>query len=403
MCTRSSHDNAGTGTPTGTPEPSTATGLAVKFDKARPSLDHMASRTGLPGGDGRVFRWLLMAMFLVYVAGAVAYFIWRGQSFRPDAWALFLLVAALLMGRAGPFLRDWIPFVLLVFGYEFLRGVAGEYVTGGRRVGDRARTDLPQVQVESLIDFDKVLFFGHEPVSTIQSWLFTPNDPRWWDFLAIIIYTLHFAVPCVFAFLLWIRHKGWFWQFTITFCLMTYSAFIAFLLFPAAPPWLANGWGVVSGIGWPASSVTAAIGFAPIREFDTMSIFTNASPHPVAAFPSLHAAFPWLVLLFAVRCFGKRGLWMLLYNAALWFSVVYLANHWVVDILAGIAWATVSFVTVDVIWRYIARHGEEWLPPSLRRVISAIVAPIGLVFGPIWHAPGRVRAWAKRHLVPGHQ
>jgi membrane-associated phospholipid phosphatase len=376
--------------------------LAAAFVKAKPALD--ARATGRAGErQSRVVRWLLLAMFLLYVGGAVAYFIWRGQSFRPDAWALLLLVAALVMGRAGPFLRDWIPFVLLVFGYEFLRGVAGEYVTGGRRVGDRERWELPQVQVESLIAFDKVLFFGHEPVSTIQGWLFTPGRPQWWDFLAIIVYTMHFAVPCVFAFLLWIKRKAWFWQFTLTFCLMTYSAFIAFLLFPAAPPWLANSWGVVSGIGWPASSVTAEIGFAPIREFDTLSIFQNASPHPVAAFPSLHAAFPWLVLLFAVRCFGRRGLWMLLYNAALWFSVVYLANHWVVDILAGIAWATVAFITVDVVWRYMAEHQDDWLPAPLRTGIVNVTHPVTSVLGPVWNAPGRLRAWVKHRIHPANE
>jgi membrane-associated phospholipid phosphatase len=64
----------------------------------------------------------------------------------------------------------------------------------------------------------------------------------------------------------------------------------------------------------------------------------------------LHAAFPWLVLLFAVRQFGWKGLIVLPYNAMLWFSVVYLANHWVVDVLAGIGWASLAFVVTEWIW-----------------------------------------------------
>jgi membrane-associated phospholipid phosphatase len=75
-----------------------------------------------------------------------------------------------------------------------------------------------------------------------------------------------------------------------------------------------------------------------------------ARPNPAAALPSLHAAYPWLVLLFAVRFFGKRGWLFLIYNAAVWFSIVYLAQHWVVDIFAGIAWATASFLLVDAFW-----------------------------------------------------
>ena len=323
------------------------------------SLSSRFSRSGFAEGQGapasraaaqRVFRWVAVGMFLLYIGAAIGIFLWRGQSFRPDNWAIFLLVAAVLLGRPLAFVRDWIPFVLLVFGYEFLRGIAGEFVTGGGTVGNRAREELPNVRVENLVAFDMSLFGGHEPVSTLQGWLFTPHDPKWWDYLAMVMYAMHFALPCLFAFLLWITRKERFWQFTIAFCLMTYSAFVFFLLYPAAPPWLANSWGVVSGIGWPAGSVTASIGVDPIRELNTVSIWQNASPHPVAAMPSLHAGFPWLVLLFAVRYFGKKGLVVIAYNVALWFAVVYLANHWVVDILAGIAWATLAFVLVDWGW-----------------------------------------------------
>ncbi len=385
------------------PSPIASTGasarLALDFQEALPGL----AANGEPGAHDerqqRLYRLLVFGMFVVYIVGAVSFFVWRGQSFRPDNWAVFLLVAALLLGRVGPFLRDWIPFVLLVFGYEFLRGVAGEFVTGGRTVGDREREDLPNVRVESLIDFDLALFGGHEPVSTLQGWIYTPNDPRWWDYLALIVYSMHFALPCLFAFLLWTTRKERFWRFTLTFCLMTYSAFVFFLLYPAAPPWLANSWGVVSGIGWPAGSVTANIGYAPIRELNTVSIWQNASPHPVAAMPSLHAGFPWLVLLFAVRYFRWKGLLMLPYNVALWFAVVYLANHWVVDILAGMAWATIAFVIVDWAWRALVESHGSWLPEPVRQLAGDIASEAESILGPIWHAPGRARAWIRRQFT----
>jgi len=367
------------------------------------ATDHVSSDRS--GGERQqlLFRWLVFGMFVVYIAGAVLFFVWRGQTFRPDNWALFLLVGAILLGRAGPFLRDWIPFVLLVFGYEFLRGVAGEFVTGGERVGDRSREALPNVRVENLIDFDVALMFGHEPVSTLQGWIYTSGSPQWWDYLALIVYSMHFALPCIFAFLLWVTKKERFWQFTLALCLMTYSAFAFFLLYPAAPPWLANSWGVVSGIGWPAGSVTANIDIAPIRALDTVSIWQNASPHPVAAMPSLHAGFPWLVLLFAVKYFGWKGIVAIPYNAALWFSVVYLANHWVVDILAGMAWATLAFVIVEVVWSRLGRTRGPRSPGPLQPVLMSLkrwlVQPVGAVLGPIWHAPGQVRSWLWRELT----
>jgi len=380
-----------------------------------PSAPELARRfataSGLAGEGGghnrqrRLYRLLVFGMFALYIAGALAFFVWRGQSFRPDNWALFLLVGAILLGRVGPFLRDWIPFVLLVFGYEFLRGVAGEFVTGGGTVGDRAREELPNVRVESLVEFDVALMFGREPVSTLQGWLYTPGDPRWWDYLALVVYSMHFALPCIFAFLLWVTRKERFWLFTIAFCLMTYSAFAFFLLYPAAPPWLANSWGVVGGIGWPTRSVTESIGYDPVRSLDTVSIWQNASPHPVAAMPSLHAGFPWLVLLFAVRYFRWWGLLALPYNVALWFSVVYLANHWVVDILAGMAWATLAFVLVDWGWgRLVESRGS--LVPDQVQVLAAemndvVVQPVAAALAPVWNARGRGRAWLRGKLTAG--
>lgn len=375
--------------------------LAARFRAELPSLvGQSTSRTNV--SQQRFYRWLVFGMFAVYAGGGIALYLWRGQSFKVDTWALFLLVAAVLLGRIGPFLRDWIPFVFLVFGYEFLRGVAGEIVTGGERVGTRARDELPNVHLESLIRFDLALFGGHEPVSTIQGWLYTANDPQWWDFMAIVIYAFHFALPLLFAFLLWITGKDRFWQFTLALCLMCYSAFLAFLLFPAAPPWLANTWGVVSGIGWPAGSVTARITYAPIRQFDTLTIWQDVSPHPVAAMPSLHAAFPWLVLLFAVKFFGWKGLVVVPYNMALWFTVVYLANHWVVDILAGMAWATVSFVVIDWLWNRLASAGTSWVPQPLLATIGAITDRASQWLGPIWHAPSRLRQRLRNRLAsPG--
>src|SRR5680860_1574316 len=89
-----------------------------------------------------------------------------------------------------------------------------------------------------------------------------------------------------------------------------------------------------SGLWFPQNDVLAVIQPDGFNTLDTYSIWGNASPHPVAAMPSLHASFPWLVLLFAVRYYGYKGLWFLLYNVSLWFAVLYTANHWYIDVLA---------------------------------------------------------------------
>ncbi len=309
------------------------------------------------------YRHLAFGLFGVYMLVAVGIYLWRGIFFTPDRWAIFLLVAAVLLGRAASFLRDWIPFVLLIFGYEFLRGIAGDFVMQGRYIYDVPRAELPQVRVENLIHADEVIFFGHSPILLLQDWLYNRDVLQWWDFFALIMYSIHFVLPCVFAFMLWLTNKRWFWTFTLAFCFMTYAAFAFFLLYPAAPPWLAQTWGLIGGIGFPQNQVLAAIQPKGLGTIDTFAIWGNASPHPVAAMPSLHAGFPWLVMLFAVRYYGWKGLWFILYNVALWFAVLYTANHWFVDALAGMAWATVSFfaVTGALAWLQANAGASTWL------------------------------------------
>jgi hypothetical protein len=323
---------------------STHVELGDRFASAFAEEDRSAIPDGAAESDR--FRRVAFGLFGVYMIAAVGIYLWRGIFFTPDRWAILLLIAAVVLGRAGSFIRDWIPFVLLIFGYEYLRGIAGDIVVGNRTVWEMPRDAMPEVYLEGLIRFDDVLFFGHSPILLLQDWLYTRGVAQWWDYFALIMYSMHFVLPSVFAFMLWLTNKRRFWTFTITFCFMTYVAFAFFLLFPAAPPWLAQSWGVMHGFDFPQNAVLASIQPEGFATLDTFAIWGNASPHPVAAMPSLHASFPWLVMLFALRYYGWKGLWFMAYNLALWYAVLYTANHWFVDVLAGIAWASVSFFAV---------------------------------------------------------
>ena len=70
--------------------------------------------------------------------------------------------------------------------------------------------------------------------------------------------------------------------------------------------------------------------------------------------PSLHAAFPLLSALYLRKSLGRWGLLMLGYGGIMWFAVVYLAEHWVVDVLAGLICAVLAYVLVEQASRYVA-------------------------------------------------
>jgi membrane-associated phospholipid phosphatase len=301
---------------------------------------------------------LLALMFLGFMLVGGGLSMWRGVWFTPDRWAVFLFVGAVVLGQGLAFLRDWVPVVLLIFGYEFMRGIAYEMV----------REQGRGVHLGELIDADRALFGGQVPTLWLQDRLYTPGTVHWYDVLSALMYALHFVFPLVFAFVLWLGRKERFWQFSLTFLLMTYVAFAFFLFYPAAPPWLANQQGAIQGLEWPLGQTYQFLVPERYDNFDTYQIWNKASGNPVAAMPSLHAGFPWLTLLFAVKFFGRRGLPFVVYNLALWFSVVYLGHHWVVDILGGIAWATVCFVVVLFAWPWVMRGFDIPVPRPIRRL-----------------------------------
>ena len=63
----------------------------------------------------------LIAIFVAiyFLIAASLYFIRGGNVISPDKWLIALFIGAVLLGRGVKFLRDWIPFLLLLFGYAF--------------------------------------------------------------------------------------------------------------------------------------------------------------------------------------------------------------------------------------------------------------------------------------------
>jgi membrane-associated phospholipid phosphatase len=68
--------------------------------------------------------------------------------------------------------------------------------------------------------------------------------------------------------------------------------------------------------------------------------------NPVAALPSLHAAWPFLTLLFLWSKVGRWRWAILAYNAVMVLVLVYGAEHYVSDALLGWLYAGIAFVVV---------------------------------------------------------
>lgn len=144
---------------------------------------------------------------------------------------------------------------------------------------------------------------------------------------------------------------------------------MTFLLLPAAPPWYVANHGLLDGPdGRPViaylkpgafETLATALGFD--GRYLYSFAFGSVNPNSVAAFPSLHVAYPFLAFLVLRRAFGRVGWLALGYTALVAFSVVYTGDHWLVDGLAGISYAYVAFYAVV----HAPGRLPEWRPSGI--------------------------------------
>jgi len=88
------------------------------------------------------------------------------------------------------------------------------------------------------------------------------------------------------------------------------------------------------------------------------SVYENSSlVNTVAAMPSLHAAYPFMLLLFFWRSGWAVRAGLGAYTLAMAFALVYGGEHFVADILAGWALAALAFGVVDGLRR--ARRRQQ--------------------------------------------
>jgi PAP2 superfamily len=300
---------------------------------------------------------LLLATIAGYVLVLSGLMIVSGVSVTPDVLLVGLGLAAVILGRGRLFIRDWVPFIGLFLAYELMRG----YADNINRV----------VHEADVLGFERWLFGGHLPTQVLQD-LFHPASGL--DPVAIagtVFYFLHFPLPLAVAFLLWLRRRRAYYDYIAALILLSMAGFATYLVLPVAPPWLAAQHGLVDGPdGLPAITYLKAQGFddlARLFGFEGRYLYSytiyEVNPNLVAAFPSLHAGYPFLAFLFARRAFGRAGWLVLAYAACVWFAIVYLADHYVVDVVGGIGYASIAYLAIV--------HAPGWF----RRVVDRAADP----------------------------
>lgn len=304
---------------------------------------------------------------LAYAALVVTLMVVGGVAITPDVLAVAFGLAAVLLGRGRLFLRDWLPFIVLLLAYELMRGVADD-------------AGLPLHDAD-LATADRLVAFGLLPTQVLQDALRPASGLDVIAIAATVVYMLHFGLPLAAGFVLWLWRRPQFYDFVAGLILLSFAGFVTYLLLPAAPPWYVAQHGLLDGAdGQPViaylkpgafETLAGALGFDG-RYLYSLA-FGSVNPNAVAAFPSLHVAYPFLVFLFLRRAFGRVGWLALAYTLIVAFAVVYTGDHWVIDALAGVAYAYVAYYAVV----HAPVRLREWRPAGLLSARRSSTSPSG--------------------------
>jgi len=251
-----------------------------------------------------------------------------GLDWTPDRVLLVFLAPALVLGRGRRYLLDFVPFALLIMLYAECRGLA--------------HLAAPQPFYRPQLWLERHLF-GGVPAVWLQEH-FWDGSMRWYDAVAAKVLNLHFVVPPLVAFGLWLRKRMLFYRFATSMIVLSFASAVVFLVYPSAPPWAAAQAGLLDVVKLP-----------PVNDVSSLGSATPAPANPYAAIPSLHAGYAFLVALtVAGLLLGSRlplrrllaGL-CFLYPLAQAVAVIYTGNHYVVDILIGCAFAAGAYLVTN--------------------------------------------------------
>jgi PAP2 superfamily len=332
------------------------------------------------GRDGARDRRLTVVRRVAVVAwlAVVGYRIaTTGVAFNRELLLLYICtgLAAASIGRGRKMMyiiRDWLPFAVVLFAYDLSRGAA-------TLVG---RPTLWHWQA----DADRWMFFGAMPTVWLQERLKMPQPP-WWEVILSTVYMSFFILPYAVAGVLWLRDRDEWKRFVRLFVGLSFAALAIYAIVPAAPPWAAarctadqvadgpsgpgcmfrSARGVSDGglLGsmqtsqdganqWIERIVGRGWGKLNLHSASALIDQGQASVNLVAAIPSLHAGLTAAVAAFLWNRVQRTWRPLLVaYPLVMAFTLVYTAEHYVVDLLLG--WALAAAV-IAVLNRHEGRR-----------------------------------------------
>ena len=234
-----------------------------------------------------------------------------GRRILPRGWTDF-----------GYQLAIWFGFIL---AYQVARGIADRNPARAFWNGWRVVT-FEQNTTHHLYELTA------QRIAHSSSWLLTASAWTYWN--------SEFTVVGLAILWVYLRRHEHFSRFRNTVLLANAMGLIGYVLWPTAPPRVFNSLGFQDALDGMGS-------------LNHGSGLVSLAANPYAAMPSLHAADALIVsvvLVAACRRWWAKALWAI-WPVWVWFCVMATANHFLLDVVAGIGVAILSLLAVKYLPR----------------------------------------------------
>ena len=223
---------------------------------------------------------------------------------------------------------------------------------------------LGRLKVDYPIRADRVLGGGTVPTIRLQRALGRPGEVRLHDYALSWVHWVWFLVPHGSLIYLLVRHRELYPRSAVLISACFDLGCVVYWTVPTAPPW----WAGANGNLPPVRRIMAETG-ERFWKRAWQPLYHSLQGNPFAAMPSLHFGTSVMVARVLSGVGRPHGVLGLSYALTLGFGLVYLGEHYVVDLIAGLALA-------EAIWHLAPRF--EPVAGLLGRQFARLEPRVGL-------------------------
>ena len=166
------------------------------------------------------------------------------------------------------------------------------------------------------------------------------------DLVCGVVYMTELVEPLLLAIWLFFRDRQRLPSLIGGFILLNLSAFATWVLYPAAPPWYVDQYGLGPAVLDAPSSAAGLLRLDDALGLGLVKGFYAQSVNVFGAMPSVHVAVPTLVACVTAGMGWRWFVPALVFLGLMAFGAVYFQHHYVLDVFAGLLYGMMSYSLV---------------------------------------------------------